>query len=229
MKRKDALATNREQTKMKELCGATRQNDVMQPQSLSGKKSRSPKRNSLSAPHTVANPEPMIAVQTLTLKWLAQDDMQRLAGAIARCLRGGEVVSLEGELGSGKTFFVRQLAHALGYAHHVTSPTFVLQKLYDLPSNPAGLEQLIHYDVYRLTTYDELFDLGFDDLSPTAVALVEWGDRFAHLLPANCWRIKFSIADDSHRNVDIRPPQDRIAALQVELDREQLEAAISHE
>jgi tRNA threonylcarbamoyladenosine biosynthesis protein TsaE len=171
----------------------------------------------------------MTAVKSLALRQIAQDDMRRLAAAVGRCLRGGDVVSLEGELGSGKTFFVRQLAATFGYAHPVTSPTFVLQKLYDLPQNSLGIEQFVHYDVYRLDTYAELLDLGFDDLAPTAVAFVEWGDRFAESLPSECWRMHFSTVDDTHRDVRILAPSEKIAALAAELLRENLDVAIIDE
>ena len=126
---------------------------------------------------------------------------KRLAQRVARCLRGGEVISLEGDLGAGKTFFTRALAHALGVVDNVASPTFVLQRIYIVPSGPV--RTLFHYDVYRLEHYDELADLGFEELPEDGVALVEWGGKFVGALPAGTVRIIIEVTGDEERRVRV--------------------------
>lgn len=128
-------------------------------------------------------------------------DTARLAARVARALRGGEVVSLEGDLGAGKTFFTRALARELGVAENVASPTFVLQRVYHTAAGPV--RTILHYDVYRLADYDELADLGFEELPDDAVALVEWGHRFADHLPPGTIRIAFLVTGDESREVTI--------------------------
>ena len=87
-------------------------------------------------------------------------------------LRAGDVVVLDGELGTGKTVFTKGLAVALGITEPVVSPTFTVVREYDAPL------PLVHVDVYRLDHLQELHDLGFDDLvGSDAVTVVEWGDR----------------------------------------------------
>ena len=126
---------------------------------------------------------------------------ERLAQRVARGLRGGEVISLEGDLGAGKTFFTRALARTLGVEGNVASPTFMLQRIYTVPSGPV--RTLFHYDVYRLEDYEELADLGFEELPEDGVALVEWGGKFVSALPAGTVRIIIEVTGDEERRVRV--------------------------
>jgi tRNA threonylcarbamoyladenosine biosynthesis protein TsaE len=104
----------------------------------------------------------------------------RIVGAsLAPSLLPGDVVSLSGDLGAGKTVFVQGVAGALGVHGRVTSPTFTLVHEYD------GKLPIVHLDVYRLDHFQEVLDLGFEELmQPEAILFVEWGDAVAPLLPA---------------------------------------------
>lgn len=87
-------------------------------------------------------------------------------------LSGGEVIALYGDLGAGKTAFVRGLARALGVGGRVTSPTFTIVNEYD------GDIALFHFDMYRLGASDELFDIGWEDyLGRGGVCAVEWSEN----------------------------------------------------
>lgn len=110
---------------------------------------------------------------------------QGVGEAIADVLAPGDVVTLSGELGAGKTCLVQGLARALGVEVRVTSPTFVLVRTYD------GRLPLVHVDVYRLDHLQDVHDLGDDVFAPDAVTVVEWGDAIATVLP------------DDHLDVDI--------------------------
>jgi tRNA threonylcarbamoyladenosine biosynthesis protein TsaE len=105
---------------------------------------------------------------------------QRL-GAI---LSPGDVIVLDGELGTGKTVLAKGIAAALGITEPVVSPTFTVVREYDAPT------PLVHVDVYRLDHLQELHDLGFDDLvGGDAVTVVEWGDRVSAALPSDRLRV----------------------------------------
>lgn len=105
----------------------------------------------------------------------------RRLGAV---LRAGDVVVLDGELGTGKTVLAKGIAVALGVDEPVLSPTFTIVREYDAPT------PLVHVDVYRLDHLQELHDLGFDDLvGGDAVAVVEWGDRVSAALPSDRLRV----------------------------------------
>ena len=106
------------------------------------------------------------------------DETHALGRRIGALLRAGDVVVLDGELGSGKTVFAKGIAVGLGITEPVVSPTFTVVREYDAPT------PLVHVDVYRLDHLQELHDLGFDDLvGGDAVTVVEWGDRVSALLP----------------------------------------------
>src|SRR5712691_7921345 len=111
---------------------------------------------------------------------VALQKKQRLAIDIANSLEGGDLVTLSGDLGAGKTAFARALIRYLAGdpAIEVPSPTFTLMQSYDLPQFP-----LVHIDLFRLSGSAELVELGFDDLPESAVVLVEWADRAAGFLP----------------------------------------------
>jgi tRNA threonylcarbamoyladenosine biosynthesis protein TsaE len=86
-------------------------------------------------------------------------------------LRQGDLLLLEGDLGAGKTTFVRGVARGAGSAAHVASPTFQLVRVY------PGRTQLAHVDLYRLEASSELVDLGLEELLDQGAVVVEWGDR----------------------------------------------------
>jgi tRNA threonylcarbamoyladenosine biosynthesis protein TsaE len=120
-------------------------------------------------------------------------DTQAAAAAVAHLLQPGDVVLLDGELGAGKTTFTQGLARALGVTEVVTSPTFILMRLYP---TTFGFD-LLHVDVYRLERLSEVVDLALPEmLDDGAVAVIEWGQRAAEVLSPDFLQIRFSLADD---------------------------------
>ncbi len=127
----------------------------------------------------------------------------KLMRDIASIIAPGDTITLSGDLGAGKTTFARALIrHFAGDPlTEVPSPTFTLTQSYDLPKFP-----LVHADLYRLSGSSELAELGFDDLPPTAVVLVEWPDRAAGFLPPDRLDIGFTLSPKlgpSHRNARV--------------------------
>ena len=127
----------------------------------------------------------------------------RMMRDIAVALEPGDLITLSGDLGAGKTTFARALIrHLAGNPElPVPSPTFTLMQTYELPQGP-----LVHADLYRLDSSSELAELGFDDLPKNAIVLLEWPDRAAGFLPADRLDIAFTLAPHlgpEHRNVRI--------------------------
>src|SRR5207302_2879199 len=116
---------------------------------------------------------------------------RRLAIDIANSLMPGDLVTLSGDLGAGKTAFARALIRYLAgdETTEVPSPTFTLVQQYDLPQFP-----LVHADLFRLSGPAELAELGFDDLPEGAVVLVEWPDRAAGFLPPDRLDVSLTLA-----------------------------------
>lgn len=108
-------------------------------------------------------------------------------------LHGGNVLSLSGNLGAGKTTFVQGLGKAAGIKEHVTSPTFVLMKIYALKKPINGIEQLCHIDAYRLESGAELAAIGAEEYIGDAhtLTVIEWPERVQELIPRDSIRITF--------------------------------------
>lgn len=125
---------------------------------------------------------------------------QQLGAQIGARLKAGDLVSLSGPLGAGKTTLAQSLARALGVTDAVSSPTFVLMNEYPARS---GSVALLHLDAYRLEglDYDALRDVGLEDfLARTdAVRLVEWPEMIASILPAPRVEVRLEIDGDSRR------------------------------
>ncbi len=101
------------------------------------------------------------------------EETERLGQRLGETLRGGEVVAYLGELGAGKTAFTRGLARGLGISMCVTSPTYTIVNEYT-----GGRLPLFHFDMYRLGSEEELFDIGWEDyLARGGVCAVEWSEN----------------------------------------------------
>lgn len=110
------------------------------------------------------------------------------------------LVTLSGELGAGKTAFTKAVASVLGITDTLTSPTFVLEKIYALPRGSA-FERLIHIDAYRLESAAELAPLGFDTLmqDPKNLIMLEWPEKVTDALPKPAIAISLIANDDGSR------------------------------
>lgn len=104
------------------------------------------------------------------------------AGAdFAKTLKPGDVVTLDGDLGAGKTAFARGVLRGLGYPGRVTSPTFAIANEYSAPDGTV-----VHFDLYRILDEEALFELGFEEyLDGTRILLIEWSENAGGLLPAH--------------------------------------------
>jgi tRNA threonylcarbamoyladenosine biosynthesis protein TsaE len=120
---------------------------------------------------------------------------------------GATLVTLSGELGAGKTTFTQVVAKTLGIKETVTSPTFVLEKIYALPHELGGstakFVRLVHIDAYRLESGAELAPLGFDELMRDAdnLILLEWPEKVSDALPTPTVKISILAHENSSRTI----------------------------
>ena len=128
---------------------------------------------------------------SFTVELPNEQAMVRFAIDVACALEPGDLVTLTGDLGAGKTTFARALIRYLAEddSIEVPSPTFTLLQTYELPRF-----DVVHADLFRLSSAAELSELGFDDLPEDSVVLMEWGDRAAGFLPPNRLDITFTLA-----------------------------------
>ncbi|PYK87146.1 MAG: tRNA (adenosine(37)-N6)-threonylcarbamoyltransferase complex ATPase subunit type 1 TsaE [Verrucomicrobia bacterium] len=119
----------------------------------------------------------------------------RLAGTI----QPGDVLALVGDLGAGKTQFVKGLAKGLGSTEVVTSPTFTLVHEYQGSRLP-----IYHFDFYRIESLAALRAIGFDEIVfGNGVSVIEWADRFAEAIPPQARWITFEMASEDQRRIDL--------------------------
>lgn len=129
-------------------------------------------------------------------------EASRFVGSLDKRGQGATLITLSGELGAGKTAFAKAAARSLGVEETVHSPTFVLEKIYLLPSGQS-FKRLVHIDAYRLSKGSELEALGFDGLMRDAdtLILLEWPERVADALPVPAVQISFTVLSNGSRMI----------------------------
>jgi len=126
---------------------------------------------------------------------------QRLGVRLGELLSGGELLLLDGQLGTGKTTFTQGLAQGLGISEGINSPTFTLLKEYAGQERPPG-PALYHFDLYRLDDPEEILDLGFEDyFYGSGVCVVEWADKADLLWPPEYIRIRLKMLTETKRGL----------------------------
>lgn len=124
-------------------------------------------------------------------------ETEAVGEAIAKTLQGGGVVALFGGMGMGKTAFVRGLARGLHLSAEVSSPTFAL--VHDYGGNPP----LVHFDMYRISSWDDLLTTGYYDyLDAGAILVIEWSENIEAALPEDALRLRISAPDETTRIIE---------------------------
>ena len=124
------------------------------------------------------------------------EETEHIGEMLGRRLRPGTVVAYRGGLGMGKTAFTRGLARGLGCAGRVTSPTFTIVNEYD------GTTPLFHFDMYRLGSSDELYDIGWEDyLARGGVCAVEWSEQVSGALPEDAILVDIARGDGENDRI----------------------------
>lgn len=127
------------------------------------------------------------------------DETAKLGIEFVKTLKPGSVIGLIGELGGGKTSFVKGMAMGIGVKQKrlVRSPSFTIINEYE------GKIPLYHFDLYRLKSASELIDMGVDDyIYGNGICIIEWADRFNDLWPKNITYVKFQIISENSRSIE---------------------------
>ena len=113
------------------------------------------------------------------------------------------IVALQGDLGAAKTAFTQAVGAELGILENMQSPTFVIEKIYEIDWN--GFKHLIHIDAYRLESSDELLRLGWGEITkePENIIFIEWPENVASIIPADAKKISFEFIDEETREIEI--------------------------
>ncbi len=135
------------------------------------------------------------------------EETQQQGKDFANTLKGGEVLALYGDLGSGKTTFMQGLAKGLGVARNIISPTFIIMRTYEvrLTSQALRAKNLYHLDLYRIENIEQAVDLGLQELmgDPESIVAIEWPDKIENLLPEIRIDITFTYLSNDTREIRI--------------------------
>jgi tRNA threonylcarbamoyladenosine biosynthesis protein TsaE len=128
----------------------------------------------------------------------SQQETFEFGQKIGKSLKGGEVITLDGELGAGKTVFTKGLATALGITDEITSPTFTILNIYE--NSPLTL---YHYDAYRLKSGEEAYGSGLTDYlcARDGVCVIEWAQNIASALPKKIIKIQINYLNATEREI----------------------------
>ncbi|MEG0479970.1 MAG: tRNA (adenosine(37)-N6)-threonylcarbamoyltransferase complex ATPase subunit type 1 TsaE [Clostridium sp.] len=128
----------------------------------------------------------------------SENETIELGKKIGQNLKRGDILTLNGDLGAGKTHFTKGIAMGLNVDDYVTSPTFTIVNEY------RGDINLYHFDVYRIEYIEQMYDIGFDEyLFGDGICIIEWSDIVKELLPENTIDIVIKKLDDNNREIEI--------------------------
>lgn len=166
------------------------------------------------------------------MKYITKSEKQTIAlgKKIAKTLKGGEILALSGDLGAGKTTLIKGIAQGLGIKKIITSPTFVLMKVYNVANGkwlmangkqkraighklqaishkPYAISQLVHIDCYRIKSPQEILDIGANEYfgKEDTVVVIEWADKIKKILSKNLININLSLGKNlNERKIELK-------------------------
>jgi tRNA threonylcarbamoyladenosine biosynthesis protein TsaE len=158
-----------------------------------------------TAPTTINTP--FYSMQQFTAHLRDETATAALGAALARVLVPGLVIYLHGDLGAGKTALTRALLHAAGHGGKVKSPTYTLSEPYQVELGGRKV-QVIHYDLYRMSSPEEFLDAGFrEDFNSDNICIVEWPEKGAPVLPPPDLNVSLHVSGEG-RDVELQALSD---------------------
>lgn len=132
-------------------------------------------------------------------------ETQALGRTFAKTLKGGDIIGLHGDLGSGKTTFVQGLAEGLGITKRIISPTFIIMRTYEIKSKnkTVGIKNFYHVDLYRVENEKDIEGLGLLEIMQDSenIVAIEWPEKIEHLLSTKRKDIFFTYLDEERRSI----------------------------
>lgn len=126
------------------------------------------------------------------------EETYQLGIDIAKLLKEGDIINLNGDLGAGKTYFTKGIAKGLEIDDYITSPTFTIVNEYE------GKIPLYHFDVYRINDIREMYEIGFDEyIYGSGISVIEWGDIISDIIPDYAIKINIKRLDENIREIEI--------------------------
>ncbi len=132
-------------------------------------------------------------------------ETQKLGEKLANSLKGGSIIALFGDLGSGKTTFVKGLAKGLGIKERILSPTFVLIRQYLAINHQPSIINFYHVDLYRIEAVEEVKGIGLEEIftDEKGIVAIEWAEKIKTILPKKRIEVYFEYAGEKQRKIEI--------------------------
>ncbi len=148
----------------------------------------------------------------MTITTISDLDTQNKAYESAADLKGGDVIGFIGDLGAGKTTFIKGICRYFGIEQQVTSPTFTIINEYKTVKNKDKIKKIVHIDCYRLESESQLYDLGIDEYlnDRSSLILIEWADKIKNILPQRTIFIHLSHLTGDRRKITIQQLNSKI-------------------
>lgn len=141
-----------------------------------------------------------MSARSISLSFNSPEESGEFARKIGAILKPGDVVLLDGSIGSGKTHVARNLIQSkLSFPEDVPSPTFTLVQVYDSPDG-----EIWHADLYRLSGLEEIEELGLTEAFDTAICLIEWPERLGPAAPSNALTLRFFVHAEHELRRDVK-------------------------
>lgn len=131
------------------------------------------------------------------------EETRQIGFEFSKTLKGGEVLTLHGDLGAGKTTFMQGLARGLGITRNILSPTFIIMRSYDITHAMYDGKKLYHVDLYRIQNEKDIDAIGLPELmgDPDAIVAIEWPEKITNVLPEKKIEIFLEYIDENRRQI----------------------------
>lgn len=125
-------------------------------------------------------------------------DTEAIGKEIASLMKNGDFLAMFGEMGSGKTVFMRGFVGALVPAALVSSPTYAILNVYEGDEISVN-----HFDMYRVSSEDDLYSTGYEEVIANGITVCEWSENIEEYLPSSYWRLRFTKLGETERRLDL--------------------------
>lgn len=131
----------------------------------------------------------------IKIRTLSTEETEKIGAKLAEKLKGSEVIALYGEMGAGKTAFVRGLSRELGVINEVSSPTFAIVHEY------SGKYKIYHFDMFRVESWEDLYSTGFFDYIDNGILIIEWSENIESAIPESALKVTIKIENELERTI----------------------------
>ena len=151
------------------------------------------------------NQEARIMNQRKVIVTKNAEETQKFAEEFGKNIQAGDIITLTGDLGAGKTTFTQGFAKGLGITNRIISPTFIISRKYEIKRKSQTIKIFYHIDLYRMVSEKDLHSIGLEEIlgDKNTVVVIEWPEKMGSLLPKKRWNITIESMRENERKITI--------------------------